>query len=92
MQDITESSHCRPGDITLTRVPGGYLIGRVLPPGGEGPWWVHVLTVGSFNEAAWQARALARRAGVRVWVHQGGDYYDPLPDSPTAIGARAIED
>ena len=88
MEDITESRHCRPGDITLTRVPGGYLLGRVLPQRGDGPWWVQVLTVATFSEAAWQARTLARRAGGSVWVHQGGDYYDPLPDGP-AEAARA---
>jgi hypothetical protein len=72
---------CLPGDITVTKVPTGYLVGRALERGvGVGPWWQYVATLASFGDAAAVAHALAKQAGTRAWLHKSGDDYDPLTD------------
>ena len=70
---------CLPGDITVTKVPSGYLIGRSLPELGPGPWWEYVAIVSTFTEAATRAHALAKESQTKAWLHQTGDDYEPLP-------------
>jgi len=73
-------SCCRPGDITVTKVPTGYLIGRALAELGPGPWWEYVAVVSSFTEAATRAHALAKQTATKAWFHKAGDDYEPLPE------------
>jgi hypothetical protein len=73
---------CLPGDITVTEIPTGYLVGRALERKGPGPWWTYILIADTFDDAVRQARTLATSARVRAWVHKGGDDYEPLPPAP----------
>ena len=62
---------CLPGDITVTEVPSGYLVGRVLPRLGPGPWWEYIALVSDLAEAKRRALALAGHAGMRAWLDRG---------------------
>jgi hypothetical protein len=70
---------CLPGDITVTKIPSGYLIGRALDPIGPGPWWSYVAIVSTFEDAQRRAWALAGASRVNVWLHKSGDDYEALP-------------
>jgi hypothetical protein len=71
---------CLPGDITVTKIPTGYLLGRALEPRGtgHGPWWEYISIVASYDDALHQARTLARMYDVRAWLHKSGDEYERL--------------
>jgi hypothetical protein len=69
---------CAPGDITVTRTPHGFIIGRALPVLGPGPHWEFVTIVSAHEEAVEKALALARETGSRGWWHGGADGYQPL--------------
>lgn len=69
---------CSHGDVTVTKIHSGYLIGRVLEPIGPGPWWEYVAKVRTLSEATHQAVTLARHDGVRAWLHSSGDTYELL--------------
>jgi hypothetical protein len=71
---------CQPGDITVTKVPTGYLIGRALPQMGLGPWWEYVGVVTTLDDAKTMAKHYAELGGGRMWLHLDGDRYEPLPD------------
>ena len=72
-----------PGDITVTPLRHGYLIGRVLPQRGPGPWWEYVGIETDVEGAIELARHLARRDNVRAWLFDGCDRYEQLPlDQP----------
>jgi hypothetical protein len=76
----SEAYRCEPGDITVTKIYTGYLVGRALAHGsGPGPWWHYVATVVSFEDACYLAHSLADAGGVRAWLHRRGDEYQPLP-------------
>jgi hypothetical protein len=75
----TPENCCLPGHITVTKIPTGFLIGRAMKRKGPGPWWEYIKTVTSFHQATIQAHKLANAAGVRAWLHVGGDQYEPLP-------------
>ena len=75
---------CLPGDITVTKIPTGYLLGRATEPvaGGRGPWWEYIAIVTQHADAIHQAQTIARVEGVCAWVHKSGDEYDriwPVP-------------
>jgi hypothetical protein len=63
---------CTPGDITLMPVRGGFLIGRVLPEKGPGPWWEFIKMVPDRADAIEQAGRLLSPGG-RLWFHERGD-------------------
>ena len=67
---------CLPGDITVTKIPSGYLIGRALEPIGPGPWWEYVAIVSTFADATHHALRIAREYNVRAWLHKAADDYD----------------
>lgn len=77
-------SCCLPGDITITQVHTGWMLGRALEQHGPGPWWSFIAIFHDFESALAEARLLAREIGVRVWFHEGGMKYRPIPldDSP----------
>ena len=75
---------CLPGDITVTKIPTGYLIGRALEPRGPGPgpWWEYIAIIAKRQDALHQAKILARMYDVRAWLHVSGDDYDPIWPKP----------
>jgi hypothetical protein len=77
---------CLPGDITVTKIPTGYLLGRATKPvaGGRGPWWEYVATVSKYDDAVHQAQTIARMEGVCAWLHKRDDEYDRLWPEPKA--------
>jgi hypothetical protein len=70
---------CVAGDITVTVVHGGFLVGRVLPNRGPGPWWEYVRTHKSLREAVKDAVALAKAKKMAAWFQVGHDDYEPIP-------------
>jgi len=71
---------CQPGDVTVTKIPTGYLIGRAIEPIGPGPWWEYLGRVSRRDDALHHATTIARREGVRAWLHISGDDYEPIQD------------
>ena len=69
---------CVPGDIVITQVYSGYLLGRVIAKVGLGPWWTFITVIPEYDEAVEKARILALAEGVRAWLQRHGDDYDPL--------------
>lgn len=69
---------CLPGDFTVTKIHGGYLIGRALEQIGPGPWWEYVATVRTYQDAYEHATRLAAEAGRNAWWHKHGDDYELL--------------
>ena len=78
----------RPGDITVTPVRTGYLLGRVLPQRGPGPWWEYIGVELDFADAVAHAQRLAARDNVNAWFLEGEDRWRPLPlDDPAPAPA-----
>ena len=77
--DPEPPSCCLPGDVTVTEVPYGYLVGRVTSLAGIGPWWHYVSTMADRGQAMELARSLARENQARAWFHKGGADYDLIP-------------
>jgi hypothetical protein len=70
-------SCCRPGDITVTPVPSGFMIGRALAEtSGPGPWWEYIKLTTSYEEAVAMSRELAAETRTRAWFHLHGENYD----------------
>jgi len=63
------------GDIVVTQIHSGFLIGRVMPEDGPGPWWQYLRTIADQEQAFAVARELAAAAGTRAWSHLQGDHY-----------------
>ena len=69
---------CVPGDIVVSPVYSGFLLGRVIPEVGLGPWWTYITVVSEREVAVEQARAIANSEGVRAWFQTRADEYEPL--------------
>jgi len=69
---------CGPGDITVTPIYSGFMIGRTLPHQGPGPWWAYLTIVTDRDEAIQHARWLAEVGQSRAWFHEGGDNYEAI--------------
>jgi len=84
MAVLTRQNCSLPGDITVTPIYSGFMLGRALPERGPGPWWEYIKVVREFDAAVREARALAQAANMFAWFHEGGDVYKPIPfdDSP----------
>ena len=80
----SEESCCLPGDITITQVHTGWMLGRALKQNGPGPWWEFIAIFPDLGSAVSEARDLARQRGVGTWFHEGGMKYHPIApdDSP----------
>jgi hypothetical protein len=74
----SRESCCLPGDITITQVFSGWMIGRALEQIGPGPWWAFIRIVPDYDTAVREAAVLARASGVRAWLHKGGEDYEPI--------------
>jgi hypothetical protein len=77
--DVATQRDLSPGDITVSVVPNGFLLGRMLLPKGPGFWWEMVATVRSFRAALEGARAQARVHGSKAWFQRGPDEYQLIP-------------
>ena len=71
--------HGEPGDILVIPIPDGFMLGRVLPELGPGPWWEYIKIATDQNAALEEARLMAHEAKVRAWLHRDGDEYAPIP-------------
>jgi len=71
-------SCCRPGDITITPIPSGFMLGRAMPQIGPGPWWEYIKVVTEYDDAVGLAIQLAAEDGARAWFHVKEDVYDPI--------------
>ena len=61
----------RPGDFTVTPIPNGYMVGRLVERAGtSGPWWEYIKAEDDFEKAIGFARELAERAAVRAWIYE----------------------
>jgi hypothetical protein len=70
---------CQSGDYTVTPVHRGFLVGRVLPDQGLGPWWMYVGIYSSMSDAIAHAIARANEAKTGAWYQLGPDEYQPIP-------------
>jgi hypothetical protein len=76
--ELLPTNCCLPGDITVTEIPSGYVIGRALEKSGPGPWWTYIGIAASEAQAVRKARDLAEATHVRAWRHLSGDDYQLL--------------
>lgn len=81
---LAQDPPCLPGDVFITPVYSGFLVGRVIPQIGLGPWWTFIKVVTDFDDAVKQARALALAEGTRAWLQRRVNEFDALSES-TAI-------
>jgi hypothetical protein len=61
----------RTGDITVTPVLDGFMLGRVLTRSGPGPSWTALHLITDEMEALREAVARALRDHTRVWFQEG---------------------
>ena len=61
------------GDIVVSPVPGGYLVGRMRArtPPDQGLAWEYIRGESDLEAAIKFARQVAERAGVAVWTYEG---------------------
>ena len=85
MLAVTDSQQpplsCQPGDITVSKIHIGYLVGRCVTYDGPGPWCAYVALLETYEDAAFMGRQMARKHGQQVWLRVYGDDYIPLPDA-----------
>ena len=69
------------GDIVVSPIPGGYLIGRVRTrtPPDEGLGWEFIRTEVDLQAAIKFARQVADRASVGAWVSHGDVEFRKIP-------------
>ena len=75
---MPQTESCLPGDYTVTRVPAGFVIGRVMPPNGDPPWWELVRTAADVEGACKAALELAKANKARAWMHVRDRQYDEI--------------
>jgi hypothetical protein len=68
---------CQPGDVTITPIPTGFMVGRSMPKVGLGPWWEYIKTFTDYDAAVWFAVQLAAEDQAEAWVLRN-DRYEPL--------------
>lgn len=74
MPEPTTPGGCLPGDYTLTKIPGGFLIGRTVEQQGPGPWWKHIAIIHDRETAIAHITTMARAAGVSAWLLKDSDH------------------
>ena len=66
----------RAGDFTVTPIPDGYMVGRLIEKGSTtGPWWEYIKAETTFDRAVDFARELAERAAVRAWIYESPNVF-----------------
>lgn len=69
---------CVPGDLLVTEVHSGYLVGRIIPQVGLGPWWSFITVLNEREAAVEQARTMALTEGVHAWLQTRANEFNPL--------------
>jgi hypothetical protein len=69
---------CEPGDITVTPIHTGFMLGRALPEIGPGPWWQYIAIYRTLGDAIYEAKALAKAVHAQAWLHADIDSYQPI--------------
>ena len=70
---------CQSGDFVISSLHGGFLIGRMLPERGPGPWWEYVAKAGNLADAIALAQYRAVIEGTTVWLDVGRGEYKEVP-------------
>jgi hypothetical protein len=60
----------QPGDFTITPVLDGFMIGRMIPQLGIGPWWTFIKIVSDKADALRHASTLALAEHTRAWLQE----------------------
>jgi hypothetical protein len=71
---IAEDDCCPAGDITVTPVPSGFMVGRAMPRIGLGPWWQYIRVMSNYDEAVSFARQVAAEDRAQAWLYRDGKY------------------
>jgi hypothetical protein len=80
---------CQPGDIFVTVMPHGFLIGRVLDPRSDGQWWQFIVSIRCRADALQLAFNLAGATAHRAWIHQQDDQFRLIrPDDVLRLRAH----
>jgi hypothetical protein len=66
-------NEAKPGDLTICRYPGGYLVGR-LRDRDDDLVWEQEASVRRLNGALLFAQRRATREGVAVWLEVDGEF------------------
>jgi hypothetical protein len=74
MEVRAEDDCCPAGDITVTPVPSGFMIGRSMPQNGPGPWWQYIRVMSDYDAAVTFARDIAREDRAQAWLYRDGKY------------------
>jgi hypothetical protein len=76
------------GDIIVSPIPGGFLIGRLRArtPPDEGWTWEYIRAESDLPAAMKFARQVAERAGVSSWTCDGGVEFRKIAGPPYAGG------
>ena len=69
-----EDDCCPAGDITITPVPSGYMVGRAMVRIGLGPWWEYIKVIVEYDDAVSFARQVARENQAQAWLYRDGKY------------------
>jgi hypothetical protein len=74
MEVRAEDDCCPAGDITVTPVPSGFMIGRAMAQEGPGPWWQYIRVMVDYNDAVTFAREIASEDRAQAWLYKDGKY------------------
>lgn len=67
-----------PGDLIVSQVLSGFVLGRVVQKPGSAPRWSFVASAGDYDDAVEQARTIALAKGAHAWLQRRGEDYAPL--------------
>ena len=84
--DVSHPTVPRNGDLIVTPVHGGFLIGQIKPESGPGPWWDLVGATASFGDALETVRRRAAVHRSHAWLQLGADDYRSI--DLEAVGVR----
>ena len=71
---IAEDDCCPAGDITVTPVPSGFMVGRSMPRIGLGPWWQYIRVMHDYQAAVAFALEVAAEDRAQAWLYRDGKY------------------
>jgi hypothetical protein len=64
----------KPGDLSICRFPGGFLVGRLRSLDDDGVAWEQEASLDRLNTALQFAQRRATREGVAVWLEVDGAF------------------
>ena len=74
-----DETRCLAGDIILSQVYHGWMVGAMLTHGGAGIQSSLIAIFHDFKSALCDAQELARQKGVLAWRHESGTTYRRIP-------------